>query len=418
MSTNLSDTQNDSPESGLLPGRYEWVAEPSPGEVPTDPDFKLLSDALRSFEAEVGSSYGRQDVVGEPDAQDHFRGTEDPSASVGYDLQRFISDGSGNPKDISGYGALRDARNQLPGTLMLLGRREYPGGVNDSGVREYTVVRGAAVETVSATLDPSAESPILMELDFQPRRVRSHKIHQPADGGTTLEVASTDDGDTMDLEVESEGGGTTETITLTGTTAATGAETFTDIDGAWLSEPPVGDVTIKDASGNTLMEITGGLTYSDDDQPVDGDRGVPVLRGGSRGTEIGTAFEHFLGDRFERPAGSAVAPRVNSASWTIENDINTDSLHDSRAPSVDVGNRTVTADVDIAGRFMSHDAMRESLEQVQNDLEHELSGGVVRLANMVVQDAPARTIEAEQAVASESITLAASGSPAISFNAN
>lgn len=414
----ISNTQDDAPESGLLPGRYEWVPEPSPGEKPTDPDFKLLSDNMRSFEAEVGASYGRQDDLGDPDAQDHYRGTEDPSATVGYDLQRFVVGASGDPDDISGYGAVRDSDNQLPGTLMLLGRREYPGGTNDTGVREYTVVRGAAVESVEPTLDPSAENPILMELGLMPRRVRSYKIHQPADAGTTLDIVSTDDGDTMDITIESESAGTTDTVTLTGTSTVTTTESFSDIDAAWLASPPDGDVTIKDGSGNTLLEITGGLTYSDDDQPVDGDRGVPTLGAGSRGSAIGTTFEHFIGDRFERPSGSAVAPRVNSASWAIENEIETTSLHDTRAPAVDVGNRTVTADVDIAGRFMTHDAMMEALQKVQNNLEHELSGGTVTLNNTVVESPPARTVESDQAVAGEGITLAASGSPAITFSAN
>jgi len=274
------------------------------------------------------------------------------------------------------------------------------------------------VETVTPTLDPSSGQPILMELELMPRRVRSHKIHQPSDGGSTLEVVSTDDGDTMDITIESEGAGSSETLTLTGTTAVTGSTTFSDIDAAWLAEPPTGDVTVKDSSGNTLLEISGGLTYSADDQPVDGDRGVPTLEGGSRGSAIGGSFEHFLGDRFERPSGGEVAPRVNSASWSIENDIETSSLHDSRSPAVDVGNRTVSADVDIAGRFMSHDAMREALEKVQANLEHELSGGVVTLQNTVMQGPPARSFENDQAVASEGITLGASGSPAITFNAN
>jgi len=330
----------------------------------------------------------------------------------------LVVDGNGDPDDFAGYGIVRDDQNQLPNTLLLLGRREYPGGVNDQGVREYTVVRGAAIETAEATLDPSAENPILLETDLMPRRVRSQKIHQPPSGGTTLEVVSTDDADTMDLSVESEGGGTTDTITLTGTTSVTGSESFSDIDAAWLSAPPEGDVTIKDGSGNVLLEITGGLTYSDDDQPVDGDRGVPTLGAGSRGSAIGTSFEHFLGDRFERPSGESVAPRVNSASWAIENEINTDSLQTTRAPSVDVGNRTATVDVDIAGRFMSHDAMMEALQKVQANLEHELSGGTVTFNNTVDQSPPARTVENDQAVASEGITLAASGEPAISLSSN
>jgi hypothetical protein len=418
MSTQLSKTQETAPESGLLEGRYEFVPEPAPGELPTDPDFQLISDAIRSFETEVGTSYGAQNVLGDPDPADHFRGTEDPSLSVGYDLQRFFVDGSGDPRDLSGHGIVRDADNQLPSSLLVVGRREYPGGVNDNGAREYTVVRGAVVESASLELDPSAEAPILAEVELMPRRVRSFRIDQPPEAGSTLSVVSTSDNDAADVVIESEGAGTTETLTLNGTTEVTGTSTFSDIDAVSLTQPPEGDVTVKDGNGNGLIEIAGGLTYSDDDQPVDGDQGVPALGAGSRGTPLDTSFEHFLGDRFERPVGETVAPRVNSASLSIENEIETQALADTRAPAVDVGNRTVSADVDIAGRFMSHDKMRESLEKVQNDLEHELSGGTVRLKNTVVESAPSRTIESDQAVASESITLVASGSPAIVLNAN
>lgn len=410
----MSASTDDVPDSGQLPGRYEYAEEPSRGVVPSDPSFNYFSDVMRSFEAEAGASLARQDGLGTADAVDHNRGPEEPSLSVGYDLQQFFTDGAGSPVDASGYGLLRDEFNRLPGTLLVVGRREHPGGNDGAGVREFTVVRGAAVDTISPTLDPSSEQPILMELDCQPQKVRSYLVHQPS-SSTTLDIVSDSDDDTMDVTIEDEGASTTEAISLSGTTAATTSSTFGDVDAIWLADNPEGDVTITDGSGTTICEIEGGLTYSDDDQPVDGDRGVPALGSGSHATEIGSSFEHFVGDRFERPSGSAVRPRVNSAGWTVENGIETSALHETRAPAVDEGNRAVTVEADVGGKFVTHSSMMEALQKVQADLEHELSGGTVTFANAVPTDDATDTREADQAVANVSETFGASGDPAISF---
>jgi len=88
----MSISQTGTSESGQLPGRYEWVEEPAPGAFPSTSDpteFNTFSDAVRTFEADAGATIARQDAVGTADALDHFRGTEDPSATVEYDLQRL-----------------------------------------------------------------------------------------------------------------------------------------------------------------------------------------------------------------------------------------------------------------------------------------------------------------------------------------
>jgi len=413
----LSESQSGTAESGQLPGRYEWVEEPSPGAVPTDIEWNRFSDVIRTFEMDPGATLARQDSIATADAVDHNRGPEEPSATVGYDLQRFPVDGAGDPVDASAFGILRDQYNDLLGTLLAVGRREYGGGNDGAGVREFSVVRGAGVDSVSPTLDPSGEQPILMELSLTARKARSYLIHQPS-AATTLELVSTDDGDTMEVTIETEDAGTTETISLDGTTAVTTMTSYSDIDAVWLADNPTGNVTVSDGSGTTFLELTGGLEYSDDDQPVDGDRGIPPLGAGSHAGEIGSSFEHFVGDRFERPAGEAVRARINSASWTIENNINTQALHNTRAPALDAGNRGVTVDADAAGPYISHKSMMESLQKVQQHIEHELSGGTLQFKNAVPTDAAARTVEAEQAVASISETFSCSGDPAVVLTAN
>lgn len=422
----MSASARDTPESGELPGRYEWVEEPAPGEAPTDPAWNLFSDIMRSFEAEAGASKSRQDGLGTPDAVDHNRGTEEPSLTAGYDLQRFPVDAAGDPIDPSGYGLIRDQYNQLPGTLMVVGRREHPGGNDGAGVREYTVARGAAVSSVSPTLDPSEENPILMELEHQTQKVRSYLIHQPS-ASTLLVVKSSSANDTtQSVTIENEGAGTAETVVLNGTSLVSTSATFGDIDAVSLDAETEGDVTVaintgtetSPAEGTTLMTIEGGLTYSDDDQPVDGDLGVPALGTGSHAAALGTKFEHFVGDRFERPAGSAVRPRVNSAGWTVENGIETSSMSHTRAPAVDEGNRAVSVEADVAGPFVSHRSMMEALQNDQADLEHELSGGVITFKNTTPTDSATRTVENEQSAASMSETFEASGDPAIVLTAN
>lgn len=52
----LSESQSGTAESGQLPGRYEWVEEPSPGAVPTDIEWNRFSDVIRTFEMDPGVS--------------------------------------------------------------------------------------------------------------------------------------------------------------------------------------------------------------------------------------------------------------------------------------------------------------------------------------------------------------------------
>lgn len=421
----MSTTANDVPDSGQLPGRYEWVVEPERGVVPTDPDWNRASDVMRSFEADAGASVARQDGLTTADAVNHNRGMEEPSLSVGYDLQRFPVDANGDPQDPAAYGIRRDEYNRLPGTLLYVARRDYPGGNDGGGVREYKVVRGAAVSSVSPTLDPSEENPILMELEHQPVKVRSYLVHQPS-ALTDLVVSSTSDADTMDVVIEDEGAATTETVPLSGTTLEQTTAEFDNIDAIWLTDNPEGDVTVAinagtdttPEEGTSLLDVTGGLNYSDDTQPVDGDRGIPSLGNGSHSNEIGTSFEHFVGDRFERPAGSPVRPRVNSAGWTVENDIETNALHNTRAPAVDEGSRTVSVEADVGGKFVSHDSMMDALQKDQADLEHELGGGFFTFHNTTPTDDATETREADQGVTSLSETLEASGDPAVTMTPN
>lgn len=412
----MSTAQTETPEAGgVLPGRFEFVREPSYFGIPTDPEWNRPSDIVRSFNAGPGMAYAAQTQTGSMDPFQHFRGMEDPSLSIGYDLQQEMVDGSGNAVDPSADVVLRDSENQLANTLLWQHRLEHEsGGNDDAGVRLYTVARGCKGESAEATLDPTAELPILMETTWAPRKVRSYAIHQPS-SSTTLEVTSTSANDTMDMTVENEGAGTTETITLTGTNAASGATSFTDIDSIWLASAPEGDVTVADGSGTTIMEIEGGNTMSSDNAPVDGDRGVPSLGGGSHAAALGSSYEHFLGDTFER-GGSDIRARLISGSWSVENDFDDGNVHTSRHPVVDEGDRTVTVDTDVAGKTVSHQNFVEHLTKDIDTITHTLDSTQVSFINCKPVDIDERTVDPEQARAEYNITWEASSTNAITLS--
>jgi hypothetical protein len=402
----------DQPDSGTLPGRLEWVEEPSYFGVPTDPSWIRFSDVFRAWEPNPGMDYGAQTATGTSEVQDHFRGDEDPSAELTYDLQRALVDSSDNAQDPAAYGMLRDDQNRLPSSLLIVYRREHSGGNDDSGMREYDVVRGAKVETVEPDLDPSATLPIQMSLSFAPRKVRSYLIHQPS-AATTTDVVSSDGNDSMDITIENEDASTTDTFSVNGTTTVTSTETFGDIDSVWLASEPTGDITLTDGSGTTLMEIKGGLSYSDDEQAVDGDRGIPSLGSGSHASAIGTSFEHFVGDRVERPSGTDVRPVITAGGWVVENEFDTASPHGTRHPLESEGNRIVTIDTTVSGPNVGHDNFVDMLTKDQQDMEHELSRTLITFKNTVLTDADPKAVEPEEGRADYSITWSASGEPPI-----
>jgi len=410
----MSDTQQ-TPESGTLPGRHWWVEEPDGRmSVPDDPEWNRFSDRVRAFEADGGAQYERQDAIGTAYADDHGRETEEPDMTIGYDLQQFPLDASDEPQDASYYGLVRDEFNQPPGSLICVERTEVPGGNDGAGIRLYTVARGAHVNA-SAELDPSAAEPILMELDCQPMKVRSYAIHQLSDAESLTPTSTESDDDSIDVTIESEDAEQSVTV---GMGTSTDTDEFDDIDAIWLSDEPKGDVTIEsDDSDTVVMEINGGLTYSDDDQPVDGDRGVPVTEGGSTADPINGTYEHFVGDKVERPQGTPVRPRIQSGSWSVENEYGSEATHTSRLPTIDTSDAVVQVEADVAGPKVSHDSMMEALAKTQNDLGHELSSGSIVFKNATVTDSGSREREASgDAVAAISETFSASGDPAIELH--
>ena len=371
-------------ENAQLPARVEWVEETEYMELPADPEWNLYSDTARVWTGEVDAQKERQDAFGTADSKGQFRGPQDSSLSVEYDLQNWFVDNNGNLTDAAAYAALRTAQNQIHGTHTVVKRKEMHAGQGAAGAgrRVYSVWRGSVPIQVVINLDPSSGLPIGIELEYEAAQARMYTIDQP-DGETTLTVSSTDNGDdTQTLTIEDEDAGTTEDVSLDGTADVTTTASFGDIDALELDAETAGNVTVEDGSGNTLATLYGGLEYSNDDNPVDGDLGVPALGTGSHASEIGTGYEHFVGDTVERPAGSAFQfadsdddLSIHVATITIENAEDKNARHTSFSQAIDVENRTIEMDVDVGGANVTHDAIRSYLRGVEDDIIWEPEDG-------------------------------------------
>lgn len=369
--------QASNPESGLRNHRVEFVRESSVGETPTDPSWNLFSDNLDTAlvwtgDAQVEALRG----VGDVDPQAHFQGPEDHSASISYHLQQFFVDGSGNPLDAAGDALLRDSSNDIPNTHTVVDRGDH------GSFRTYTVLRGAYPNIDEVAGDPSSGLPVLVSLEYEARKGRSYRVNQPDDAGETLTISSTSANDTMDLELESDDGTTSETVTLNGTTDVTSTETYSSLDAFELSAEPEGNVTISDSGGNTLVTLYGTQEYDG----VAGDTGVPALGSGSHASAYGSSYEQFLDDRVTR-GGSNLAVEIRGSTFSVDNGYEKSGIVGGKAQAIHAGQREAEFTATVAGNYESHDAMDEHLRGTEADVVWEFDGGSVTFLNAVYSEA-------------------------------
>jgi hypothetical protein len=368
----MSASERDA--TGTLPARTEWVEESTRGETPADPSWNYYSDTMRTWTATPDAQVERQEQYGDADAQGHFAGPETHELTVEYDLQEWLVDGSGDPQDAAGYAFLRDSNNRLYGTHTAVKRVEKGSGAGTAGNgrRIYTVAKGA---TPDATLefDPSDNLPVGVELEYTAEKIRMYVIDQP---GTdeTLTVSSTDSGDTTQtLTIESDDAATTEDVSLDGTTDVTTTESFSSIDAVELDSPAEGNVTVEDGDGNVLVEVKGANEYAEDDGDIDGDLGVPALGSGSHASDIGSDYEHFIGDTVERPSGSAFSlqgteAQIHEASLSVDNNIDEDPNYGGLQQDVTEGNRNIEFEADVGGPKPRFDSIMEHLTNTAHDI--------------------------------------------------
>lgn len=387
----------ESVESGIRSGRTEFVRESSVGTIPTDPDWLRFSDAYQTVTPEPAATISPRRRVGSYDVQNFNAGAEDHSLSIEYDLQRAIASGPTN--DASYDGLTRASDGTLPSTHSYLQRDNLGGSGNlGGGIRGYTVGTGGKIDTVSLSGEPGDGNPVMISLDYLFEKMRFYVIHQPS-GSVSITVSSSDTSDSMDVTIEDDGAGTSETLTLNGTTDVTGTATFSSIDAIELASAPTGDVTIEDGSGNTISVIKGSASYDD----REGDTGVPALGNGSHESALGSSYEIFLGDTVERPSGSTgefldLNTRINSMEVTVNNNVEATPHVGSIGKELNVGQRDVEVSATIFGEKTSYEAAEQHLQVIEETIRWELTNDTIEVDSAVLTDLGSIAKESEQAV--------------------
>lgn len=406
------------PENALTDIRAEWVAESTTGEPPSDPSWNRFSDYFTSYPGWDGDAgVEGQPAVGRGDFVDHFRGPEEHTLTLEYWLQRFFTDSSGNVQDPAAVPLTHDYQTDYETHTVVIRRETSAGGNDGAGFREYVVGVGCRPTAVELPGDPAESQPIAEQLTYECEKVRQYVIHQPS-SGTTLDISSDDaDDTTQDITIEDEGAGTTETVTLSGTTAVTTTSSFSDIDAVRLSAETEGDVTITDGSGTTLLTISGKNATN-----IEGDLGVPLLGAGSHGSAIGTDPDDYLFLGTDATLGGsniAQTPtddRVHALDLSVEVETTVENRQGSGRPVIDIGTRTAQAEVEVAGPYESAAQNFDYYRADAADLVYTLPTGDVTLNNATRTNTDEVAREAGDANSIYGITLEAHGDPAVSVN--
>jgi len=341
-------------QAGVRPTRTEWVVESTEGTTPDDPEWLLFSDNMTNLWSwEPDANTQRQDAVGEITAQGFFNGTETHEAEFEYDLQQWYIDGSSNRQD-AGYDFLEpDSDNSLRATHSVVSREEHAsGGTAGGGRRIYTVGKGGHPDTLTTPFENEDGSPISQTAAYQFEKIRQYSVSQPS-SSTTVWVQSTSSNDTsQSVEIENEGAGTTESVSLNGTTAVESVSSFGDIDVVELSAETEGDVEVYDAdpsgSANLLVTIKGQNAYP----AGEGDLGIPALGSGSHASALGSSYIRFLGDSLSIPNIDGEL-EIISGEMTVETGLEDNPKTGTASRNIHAAQWTYTITATLAGEKVS-----------------------------------------------------------------
>lgn len=398
-------------EGGIRPYRLEFVRESTTGTAPSNPAWELYSDNVRSFEPGIEPGLEEQRGLGNVDPQDHFVGSGEFELTVSYDLQKWLVSG-GSPHDAAQDGIERDADNRLQNTHTIVRRMtqsdlDAANTVNGStakDTRQYVVYLGAYIDSVTITGDPTSAQPILVELTYMAKKARPYQIDQPG-SSTTLDIVSSDGSDSMNITIEDEDAGTSETLTLSGTSTVTTSATFADIDAAELASEATGTITISENGGDDLMEIFGTSDYDFDE----GDLGVPTLGSGSHASAIGSSYEVFQGDTVERPNNTSLGDEINSTEFTVENNLDVQPTSSGQTNVISAQERSAQVSGTVFGEVELFDKLMDSLRNVGNDLVWTFTGGSITLTDSHITEVSPGTEEASQGIREVDATFNAEG---------
>lgn len=387
-------------ESGQRPARIEFVRESTLGTTPADPSFEAYSDAVRSFEPAVTPNTAAQDALGDSDSAGSYIGVEESELVITYDLQRWLTDGSGNAVDAAYDAFARDADNRLPNSHTVVRRMEQTGidasntvsGNTSYDTRQYWVGRGGAIDEAVLTGDPSEGGPVQVEATYAFERLRPHQIDQP-DSDTLLAVKSSSSNDTsQSVTIEDEGASTTETVSLDGTTVVSTSSTFSGIDAVELSAETEGTVTVaintgtdtSPTEGDALTKLKGTGDYDSDD----GDLGVPALGSGSHAGSVGSNYELLEdGDTVDLPDGTAIGDNIAAIEVSVSNNINRQGRASSAGPAIAAEKRECEIAATVFGESEEFGHVMDSVTTNPMDFKWTFSDGPTDTGSLTISNA-------------------------------
>lgn len=380
----------EAPESGLYTGRVEFVREATTGEIEVDPAYQFYSDNVTSVTHTPGLNISRRDGIGTPDATGHDKGNEQGEIEVVYYLQKQLVDGNGDPDDAAGDAWDRDADGRVKNTHQIRIRENRTASdpddpTNADGCRVYIIGLGGHPD---AELESDIESgePLQTTITYSCEKVRQYEVFQPP-GDESLEVASTDAGDTTQTLTIEDDTGTSEDVALNGTTAVTTTKAdWASIRALELDAETDGDVTVSLAtSSDTLATIRGANYHSQGGNPVEGDLGVPAVGAGTLATAVGSEYEYAKGATIQR-GGSTFDYDVSQLLMAVENGWDPSARDGSVRSRWNEANRSATTEMDLIGWGVSPDHYDQALGGVTDDVTIELSNTLFTFGSAAVSE--------------------------------
>lgn len=410
---------NENPEGGLRNHRTEFVRETTFGTTPTDPSFLKYSTTVTNFAWQSDSINEPRRGLGSADPHEFLKGPETHEITVTYDMVKWLTDGSGNAEDAAYDGITRDADQLLPNSHTIVDREDKQSidtnqtvsGNASYDTRIYTVAKGAYIDEVALTGDPSDSQPVTVELTYLAQKARSYQIDQP-DSTTYIGFKSDDTNDTSQTITIEDDSGATEDVTLDGTNLVSTTSQYDSIDGLELSAETDGDITTvintgDDASpteGDALAVFSGKTTYNG----VEGDLGVTPVGSGSHESLSDPAAEVFIGDTIDQ-AGSPFPYEIPSATFTVENNVNEQERSSGYGMALHPGNREISMEATMFGESMTHGNLVDHLTNTAKNITWTLDGGSIQLDNAILDEPGERAAEEGQAVMTTDNTFLGDG---------
>jgi hypothetical protein len=412
-------------------------------QTPTDPSFLLYSSVFDSTDMESNANWEEATGIGNVVPQEKYRRQESHNFTVSYDLQQFPVDTNGNPQDAIADAALRDVDNRIESTHSILetekkseiiasntlhakyitnGPGTHPTGSDPGAVsratRLTTYGRGGVADEPEISVNPSDTAVVGVELPYTVHKLRQYQIDQPE--SEYLHLRSTDSTDTgADIDIESVGATTTETVTLDtsdATTTVGSANTYSDLRAVRPVSELSGTLEVygDDGSGSSapgnpteLLTLVHGANHHDG---VEGDRGVPLLgSGGALQSESALSpsdAELTTGSNLTWD-GDPAAEQVQGTTISITNEIQETNTDAGLAMDIRGTSQAITASSTIFGETEVYDALSNHLEGREGELRMSINSGDIVIPRAYIRDAISASREEEQAYMSPEVTFSA-----------